>query len=252
MEDLSPILAQRLKSLRESRGLTLAGLSKALTEKYGIQISKESLTNYEVAADFHSKARKNEGMSVKYLRCLADFYSVSADYLLGITDIPNTDTNMQAVHKFTGLSAGAIAKLQNIYDENRKTAFSDIISLLIEDFNAEYFLSVVSDLISMSFDSSGHELIHIDIDDSRMVAYKEKLLNTMLQINFTERIPEISKEYRRQFALSPIQRRKIFDEFIRELAQKQVSGKLTEQEYKALVSVWFKEVNNNGQHQKRD
>ena len=250
MENLSPVLAQRLKDLRESRGLTLAALSKALTEEYGIQISKESLTNYEVVDSFHSKARKNEGMSVKYLRCLADFYCVSTDYLLGITDIPNTDTDMQAVHKFTGLSAGAIAKLQNIYDENRKTAFSDIISLLIEDSNAEYFIFLVGELISLTFDNSGHKLIHVDVDDSRMVAYKEKLLNSMLQINFTERIPEISREYRQQFATSPAQRRKLFDEFIQELHQRQTNGELTESEYKTMVSAWFKEVSNNGQHHK--
>ena len=232
-EKLSTPLARRLNEL----------ITDANALKDHLGVSAQAVNQYRLGL-----ARP----SLENLCKIAGFYGVSTDYLLGITDIPNTDTNIQAVHKFTGLSAGAIAKLQNIYNENRKTAFSDIISLLIEDFNAEYFLSIVGDLISLSFDNSGHELIHIDIDDSRMVAYKEKLLNTMLQINFTERIPEISKEYRRQFALSPIQRRKIFDEFIRELTQRQVNGQLTEQEYNTLVSAWFKEVNGNGQHQKRD
>lgn len=115
MEDLSPVLAKRLKELRESRGLTLAGLSKALTEKYGIQISKESLTNYEVVDSFHSKARKNEGMSVKYLRCLADFYDVSTDYLLGLIDPDNStaDEKLRMVSEYTGLSNKAIQNLRD-------------------------------------------------------------------------------------------------------------------------------------------
>lgn len=116
MEDLSPVLAKRLKELRESRGLTLAGLSKALTEKYGIQISKESLTNYEVVDSFHSKARKNEGMSVKYLRCLADFYGVSTDYLLGLTDPDNStaDKKLRMISEYTGLSNKAISRLHEL------------------------------------------------------------------------------------------------------------------------------------------
>lgn len=52
-------------------------------DKYGINISVDSLKNYEVSKVPHAKAYKNEGMRVEYLRCLADFYGVSADYILG-------------------------------------------------------------------------------------------------------------------------------------------------------------------------
>lgn len=112
MESFSPVLAKRLKELREDKGLTLAALSKTLTKQYGIQISKESLTNYEVAEEScHSKAKKNEGMSVKYLRCLADFYGVSSDYLLGLTDIPTIKPDIQSACLTTGLSEEAVHSL---------------------------------------------------------------------------------------------------------------------------------------------
>lgn len=85
----SLIMAQRLKNLRTERGLSHESLRKALMEKYEIDISIDSLKNYEVSKAQHAKAYKNEGMRVEYLRCLADFYGVSSDYLLGFSDDPS-------------------------------------------------------------------------------------------------------------------------------------------------------------------
>ena len=88
-KDSSLTMARRLKDLREQRGLSHVSLSAALNEKYGIEISRHSLMNYEVSDPNHSKSYINEGMRVEYLRCLADFYQVSSDYLLGFTKDPS-------------------------------------------------------------------------------------------------------------------------------------------------------------------
>lgn len=82
------IMAERLKQLREEKGLSHEKLSKALFDQYGVKISSDSLINYEVADADHTKAYKNQGMRVEYLRCLADFYGVSADYILGQINDP--------------------------------------------------------------------------------------------------------------------------------------------------------------------
>lgn len=84
----SIITAERLKQLREGKGLSHEKLSKALFDQYGIKISSDSLINYEVSDIHHSKAYKNQGMRIEYLRCLADFYGVSADYILGQINDP--------------------------------------------------------------------------------------------------------------------------------------------------------------------
>lgn len=97
-------MAARLKDLRVSKGLSHEKLSKALREKYDIRISSDSLMNYEVTEEYHTKAYANQGMRAEYLRCLADFYGVSSDYLLGIADTKSADPNMQASAAFTGLS----------------------------------------------------------------------------------------------------------------------------------------------------
>ncbi len=109
-----------------------AKLSVTLKEKYGIDISSDSLMNYEVATESHSKALKNLGMSVKYLRCLADFYGVSTDYLLGLVDTPSPDQNVQAMCQYTGLSHSSVKTLhfQHLMDS---TQIAKTIDFLLDD-----------------------------------------------------------------------------------------------------------------------
>lgn len=140
MDNLSFVLAQHLKELRKSRGLSYAELSKVLQEKYEIQISKESLTNYEVSDANHTKARKNEGMSVKYLYYLADFYQVTTDYLLGIAKEPRRDESIQAVCKFTGLSANAVHAIKNC------GGLIEVLDFLLETPDMYDLISKINDL----------------------------------------------------------------------------------------------------------
>jgi len=106
-KDFSLETASRLKLLREEKGLSHSGLSKTLSEKYGIAISRDSLISYEVINEEHAKVYSTEGMKVEYLRCFADFYCVSTDYLLGLTEIRAADTDTRSVCEFTGLSEEA-------------------------------------------------------------------------------------------------------------------------------------------------
>lgn len=126
------IMAERLKQLREERGLSHDKLSKALFDKYGVKISSDSLINYEVAFAEHTKAYKNQGMRVEYLRCLSDFYGVSSDYILGETKIRSMNPDISAAVKMTGLSEDTIKTLSNncswgLNDE------SGIIDILVFD-----------------------------------------------------------------------------------------------------------------------
>lgn len=107
----SLIMAQRLKDLRTERGLSHESLRKALMEKYEIDISVDSLKNYEVSKVPHAKAYKNEGMRVEYLRCLADFYGVSSDYILGISDVKTPNTETRAIVALTGLSELSVHRI---------------------------------------------------------------------------------------------------------------------------------------------
>lgn len=102
--DMTYIMAQRLKQLREEREISHDRLSKTLSEQFGVKISSDSLINYEVADPNHSKAGKNNGMRVEYLRILAEFYEVSSDYLLGLSDIRSPNLSTISATQATGLS----------------------------------------------------------------------------------------------------------------------------------------------------
>jgi len=127
-KEQSFIIAQRLKELREglhkrerflkyTQGKIVSHLklSKILSEKYDISISKDTLMNYE-AEKYHTKEYKNLGMNIEYLYCLADFYGVSTDYILGKTDDPRTQAT--AVDEL-GLPPGVIDWLQSLSESSR-------------------------------------------------------------------------------------------------------------------------------------
>ena len=112
-KEQSTLMGKRLKALRESKGISHVALRDELRKKYDIDISRDSLINYEVSDKEHPKAFKNDGMRVEYLRYLADFYGVSTDYLLGLTDVKTPDASLRAVCEYTGLSETTIHSIKN-------------------------------------------------------------------------------------------------------------------------------------------
>ena len=70
-------LGDRIKKLREDKGLTQADVCLALN------IAQSTLANYET--NFRSP-------KMDVLIAIANYYGVSVDYLLGRTDIPFVDT----------------------------------------------------------------------------------------------------------------------------------------------------------------
>ena len=59
---------------------------------------------------------------------MADYFNVSSDYLIGLSDYKTTDTNLQVACKYTGLSEKAILQLQEYYTTNLNT-----LNSIIED-----------------------------------------------------------------------------------------------------------------------
>ena len=111
-------MGKRLKELRESKGLSHEKLKKIMMEEYHIKISRDSLMSYEISDEFHSKAEKcpNLKMRVEYLNCFSDLYGVSADYLLGKTDIKNPDISVREICEYTGLSDTTVERLKMCHD----------------------------------------------------------------------------------------------------------------------------------------
>lgn len=94
--DIKEAFAQRLIELREDKNVT----QQILADDLGI--TRQSLSLYEKA---------DRAINIELLYKIAKYFNVSADYLLGSTDNKTTDTNLQAVCDYTGLSEKAVKNL---------------------------------------------------------------------------------------------------------------------------------------------
>ena len=133
---------------------------------------------------------------------IADFYGISVDFLLGRTEIPNMDTNIQAVHGLTGLSVGAIAKLSDLKNQNNQ-AFLNIISVLLEDKNIDFFLSLLCSIIGFGYTGKGDEIISQDVNGVSIALSNKRLANIALQTMIIENLPAIVERYKQQYPNNP-------------------------------------------------
>ncbi len=128
--------------------------------------------NYEVAEVTHSKAYKNLGMRVEYLRCFADFYGVSTDYLLGIAEDPVPDQNIQAVCRYTGLSAFSAE-----YLHAHKASNKGFLTRLVDDIiHIRGIDSTVPDLVlrsaqALSLAAQASDFVETKCDMDNRIAY---------------------------------------------------------------------------------
>lgn len=107
-EENSITLSKRLKELRKEKGLSHERLYDELNQKVGLQ----SLKDYEVTDLHHSKFNSAKGMKAETLYNLADFYSVSTDYLLGRTQLKSPNPDYINLHELTGLTDNAMITLE--------------------------------------------------------------------------------------------------------------------------------------------
>ena len=91
------VFAQRLKELRTKNGLSLEQMAEKL------KVTAQSLSLYE---------RAQRTIHIDLLSEISKQFNVSADYLIGLSDVPSLDTNIQAVCEYTGLSEKAIKMIK--------------------------------------------------------------------------------------------------------------------------------------------
>ena len=138
-EEQSVKMGKRLKALREEtplngKKMSHEKLKEKLKEIYGVEISRDSLMNYEVSDVNHSKFGTNLKMNVEYLNCLSSFYGVSTDYLLGRSDAKTANEDIQVACKTTGLSSDAIESLRFDHSQSKRRdifAFEYVVNVYV-------------------------------------------------------------------------------------------------------------------------
>ena len=217
-------LKEGLKRARKEAGLTQADLA----EKMGVHI--KTVMNWE------------QGIaepSLGTLMDLTEIYHCDLDYLTGRLDQKTHD--LQFIHDQTGLSEKAIEKLQSLvtvpdWDQREKDLresapeipeekihesimrqreswetspardYSQILSLILEDLNSEYLLSLITRRVKgyKPRSRSDRPLTHkeltqddlwIDLDGQRILTHKRNMLDSLIQSEVASMIPVITETY---------------------------------------------------------
>ncbi len=161
-------LGKKLQQLREAKGKTQAEVA----EELGLN-SRETVKQWE-SWDRHIKARD--------LIKLSQYYGVSSDYLLGISDVVSPDPDLRSVCEYTNLSEGAVMALRDI------DGLSDTLFDIGEDYEtADGPDEIIKALNSLIESPSGIEFINALCMVKRSVEGAKIV---------SQRIQEIDAEYR--------------------------------------------------------
>jgi len=138
---------ERLQLLRALNGVSQEKFAKA------IGVSRMSISHYETGS------RKPD---IEVLLKTAEFFGVSADYLLGISDVKNIDADLQAICKTLKLSEKSIENLRNskgksvnlMLNSDEWNAFADSVSDVLKGKkDAEYLKFVATQRFLKMLDS---------------------------------------------------------------------------------------------------
>lgn len=126
------VIASRLRNLRNETGISLERMPVEVMAQCNCKISRESFRNYENPYSPIGKTHPSLGMSSKNLTALAEFYNVSTDYILGRTDIKSTDTTVQDMCDYTGLSEESIVRLHELQVKRHEHMPPDNLSSILD------------------------------------------------------------------------------------------------------------------------
>lgn len=187
------VFADRLKGLREKTGLN----QKECAEK--LNISRGSISFYENGERIPD---------IETIYNMATFFNVSADYLVGLTDLETTNTNIRDVCEFLELSEETIYSLHYDSSADSSMPFEDMfltISIVgekpIYEIYHNYIVEFKNKFLSSTaykkmLSSSAYALTNAEILFSLPYASEEEL-NLIASNNKTfNKIVNIENEYK--------------------------------------------------------
>lgn len=77
-----------------------------------------------------------KGVTTKTLIGICNALEVSADYLLGLSDVPSLDVNLRTACEYTGLSSDAVSYLHVLFEVSKLPPYAN---------RAEFFSEVITD-----------------------------------------------------------------------------------------------------------
>ncbi len=189
------------------------------------------------------------GMTLKQWDSLCSVFECSLGHLMGEYECHDYDT--QYIKSQIGLSESAINILRDFALKNRGMSFSDIISLLLENKNAGYFLSLLSASISYHVEPVGttdSAMVEVNIDGHRMVVRKNGLVDSVLISHISEELPIIAEMYKDKYPELPSKKFERYAAFHNKLVDLHASEEIDSEEFDRLEKEWLEGGSSNGNH----
>lgn len=144
------IILNRFRALVD-REKTRDGIAKKMTEQ-GLNCKISTINKH------YNGDRK---ISTEYVIKYAKYFGVSTDYLLGLSNVSTTETDIRMINEYTGLSELAIDTLNKHNQISKlesgvlKNSNTDIMNFLIENIgNSEFIFSNLRVLANESFEDN--------------------------------------------------------------------------------------------------
>jgi transcriptional regulator with XRE-family HTH domain len=143
-------LGEKIKDSRTAMKKTIAEVCSDIQKKYSYKISVGKLTEMENDID--------KDFGYKTIIYLSKYFDVSADYLLGLSEIKSVDNDIKVACKVTRLSEEAVQNIRTLtlvprYD-NLKYPVTDILESFINNKQFQYLLLHILKLRSFIFDKN--------------------------------------------------------------------------------------------------
>ncbi len=187
------IIAKRLKELRNLHKYSHETLHQKLKSE-GIEISVQSLKDYEFIGPANNvKFKATKGMSIEKLYNLAQFYNVSTDYILGISNATPINEYENIACQYTGLTENAVKKLHHTnYDiENLSKIIEDPIFFeLLSELNRHSKIKKIIEHTPLEYTTPlpdidhSKELSHEEQEKINAIALLENCGYAILQSNY--------------------------------------------------------------------
>lgn len=142
------IFAKRLKELRLRKDLSLKKLACDL------DVTAQSLSLYETG---------QRTVNIDLLKKISEYFGVSSDYLIGLSDAATNDVDLKAVCDYLGLYEGAALRLQQINKRLQKKdskhqcpqttneCYKQCLNIFINEYLDDFLIEILDDTIDLFY-----------------------------------------------------------------------------------------------------
>lgn len=203
MKNINKEIGLNIANLREEKGLT----QSQLAEKMGVAYTQ--IGNWE---------RGERPLKTEAIIKIADFFNVSTDYLLGLTDIKSTDTTVQDICEYIGCTEEIVNKIRYLYTTSLVLSFEQeqhskakvILNTIFESNFIEFLFQSIFNIIEKSNEYLGNpkeDFWHLSLSNYYKMCY-------IFNINIGDLVDRIPGDKSKQKLLNSVDKSEALNESI--------------------------------------